>query len=171
MGRARPVPHHPGLHRRRPRRRYQPPLPKGGRRRRRFGPFVINLQSLGAFPDAEKPRSAWVGVTGPGIDVLGELQSAVAEAAAEAGFPPEDDPIPPPRHPRADQVEEGPGTRHDPPDPPLPDLGRRPVHRGRSPRLRLDPDPRGPLLHGPGPGPAPGGKTARGCLTSPRFSC
>ena len=56
-----------------------------------FEPFVINLQSLGAFPDPEKPRVAWVGVSGPGLDSLGELQSAVAEAAEGAGFPPEDD--------------------------------------------------------------------------------
>jgi 2'-5' RNA ligase len=56
-----------------------------------FDPFVINLQSLGAFPDADRPRVVWVGVTGPGLEVLAGLQEAVASAAAEAGFPPEDD--------------------------------------------------------------------------------
>ena len=56
-----------------------------------FDPFVINLQSLGAFPDADRPRVVWVGVTGPGLDALTGLQGAVALAAAEAGFPPEDD--------------------------------------------------------------------------------
>jgi RNA 2',3'-cyclic 3'-phosphodiesterase len=56
-----------------------------------FDPFVINLQSLGAFPDADRPRVVWVGVTGPGLGVLEPLREAVATAAAEAGFPPEDD--------------------------------------------------------------------------------
>jgi 2'-5' RNA ligase len=56
-----------------------------------FDPFVINLQSLGAFPDPGHPRVVWVGVTGPGLDVLTGLRDAVAMAAAEAGFPPEDD--------------------------------------------------------------------------------
>jgi 2'-5' RNA ligase len=56
-----------------------------------FDPFVINLQSLGAFPDPGRPRVVWVGVTGPGLEVLGPLREAVATAAVEAGYPPEDD--------------------------------------------------------------------------------
>ena len=35
--------------------------------------FVLNLQALGAFPDAGRPRVVWVGVTGPGLDVLTRL--------------------------------------------------------------------------------------------------
>ncbi len=54
-------------------------------------PFTVNLQSLGAFPDPAKPRVAWVGLTGPGMDELATLQAAVAGAVAEAGYPAEDD--------------------------------------------------------------------------------
>lgn len=56
-----------------------------------FEPFTVNLQALGAFPDPAKPRVAWVGLTGPGIDALGSIQRAVVQAVGEAGYPPEDD--------------------------------------------------------------------------------
>ena len=54
-------------------------------------PFKVNLQSLGAFPDSEKPRVVWVGMTGPGIEILNQLQKSIVGAVTEAGFPPEDD--------------------------------------------------------------------------------
>ena len=56
-----------------------------------FKPFTVNLQSLGAFPDPTRPRVVWVGVTGPGLDVLSDLQQAVVRAVGGAGYPPEDD--------------------------------------------------------------------------------
>ena len=56
-----------------------------------FKPFTLNLQSLGAFPDPERPRVAWVGVTGPGLDALGRLRRSIIEAVARVGYPPEDD--------------------------------------------------------------------------------
>ena len=56
-----------------------------------FPPFTVNLQSLGAFPDPARPRVAWVGLTGPGMETLGGLQRSIVEAVGEAGFPPEDD--------------------------------------------------------------------------------
>ena len=43
-------------------------------------PFTVNLQSLGAFPDPAKPRVAWVGLTGPDIEGLTTLQTAIAGA-------------------------------------------------------------------------------------------
>jgi RNA 2',3'-cyclic 3'-phosphodiesterase len=56
-----------------------------------FERFTVNLQSLGAFPDPARPRVAWVGLTGPGLDTLGRLQKSIVEAVTEAGYPPEDD--------------------------------------------------------------------------------
>ncbi len=56
-----------------------------------FKPFTLNLQSLGAFPDPSRPRIVWVGVTGPGLGVLADLQQSVVRAVSEAGYPPEDD--------------------------------------------------------------------------------
>ena len=53
--------------------------------------FTLNLQSLGAFGEPTRPRTAWVGVAGPGLDALLELREAVARAAAEAGYPPDTD--------------------------------------------------------------------------------
>lgn len=55
-----------------------------------FGPFLLNLQGLGAFPDAEHPRAVWVGVNGPGLDTLLALQVAVAGAVTDLGYPPDD---------------------------------------------------------------------------------
>jgi 2'-5' RNA ligase len=55
-----------------------------------FSKFTVNLQSLGAFPDPTKPRVAWVGLTGPGMDTLERLQHSIVETLTEAGFPPED---------------------------------------------------------------------------------
>ncbi len=55
-----------------------------------FPPFTLNLQGLGAFPTPEQPRAVWVGVTGPGLDTLNELQGAIADAVTEAGYPPDD---------------------------------------------------------------------------------
>ena len=56
-----------------------------------YSPFTVNLQSLGAFPDPARPRVAWVGLTGPGMETLGKLRRSIVEAVADAGYPPEDD--------------------------------------------------------------------------------
>ncbi len=55
-----------------------------------FSPFTLNLQGLGAFPTPEAPRAVWVGVAGPGLDILHELQQAIAQAVTDAGYPPDD---------------------------------------------------------------------------------
>jgi len=54
-------------------------------------PFTLNLQSLGAFPDPTRPRVAWVGVAGPGLEALARLRLSIVEAVTGAGYPPEDE--------------------------------------------------------------------------------
>ena len=55
------------------------------------GQFTLNLQSLGAFPDPNRPRVVWVGLTGPGLDVLSILQKKIVQAVDRVGYTPEDD--------------------------------------------------------------------------------
>jgi len=55
----------------------------------RFSKLTLNLQSLGAFPDAERPRTVWVGLAGPDLDAMLALQAAIAEAVAGTGYPAE----------------------------------------------------------------------------------
>lgn len=57
----------------------------------RFEPFELRLEGLGAFPNAERPRTIWAGLTGPGLEPLKEIQQAVFNAVREAGYPPPDD--------------------------------------------------------------------------------
>ena len=49
--------------------------------------LMLNLQSLGTFPDPEQARTAWVGLAGPDLDRLLDLQRAIAAAVAKAGYP------------------------------------------------------------------------------------
>jgi 2'-5' RNA ligase len=55
-----------------------------------FGPLDLRLEGLGAFPSPEKPRVFWVGLTGPDLARLADLQRAVAAAVKAAGYPPDD---------------------------------------------------------------------------------
>jgi 2'-5' RNA ligase len=55
-----------------------------------FGPLDLRLEGLGAFPVPEKPRVFWVGLTGPGLPILMDLQRVVAAAVKGAGYPPDD---------------------------------------------------------------------------------
>ncbi len=57
----------------------------------RAAPFELRLEALGVFPDADRPRVAWVGLTGPGLEPLAALQRDVATSLAAIGHPPEDD--------------------------------------------------------------------------------
>ena len=57
----------------------------------KFSRMTLNLQSLGAFPDPERPRTLWVGLAGPDHDRMIELQAAIAEAVAAQGYPAEGD--------------------------------------------------------------------------------
>lgn len=55
-------------------------------------PFEVAYRGLGAFPDAERPRVAWVGVEdpdgGPSAPLLG-LQRALGRALRSVGYRPE----------------------------------------------------------------------------------
>jgi 2'-5' RNA ligase len=55
-----------------------------------FSPFELRLEALGVFPNPTRPRTLWVGLTGPGLEPLAALQKAVARAVARAGYPPDD---------------------------------------------------------------------------------
>jgi 2'-5' RNA ligase len=56
-----------------------------------FAPFELRLEGLGVFPNPARPRTLWVGLTGPGLEPLAALQKEVARAVAGAGYPPDDD--------------------------------------------------------------------------------
>lgn len=56
-----------------------------------FPRLTLNLQSLGAFPAPERPRTVWVGLGGPDFEALLALQGAIAEAVAEVGYPTDED--------------------------------------------------------------------------------
>ena len=56
-----------------------------------FARLTLNLQSLGAFPDPERPRTVWVGLAGPNHAGLMDLQAAIAESVAAVGYPAEGD--------------------------------------------------------------------------------
>ncbi len=53
---------------------------------RSIPPFDLRIEGLGVFPSPEKARVIWAGLTGPGLSSLAELQSAVVEAVAGAGY-------------------------------------------------------------------------------------
>ncbi|HEX8200727.1 MAG TPA: RNA 2',3'-cyclic phosphodiesterase [Isosphaeraceae bacterium] len=55
-----------------------------------FGPLELRLEGLGTFPAPEKPRVFWVGLTGPDLPRLMDLQKAVAAAVKAAGYAPDD---------------------------------------------------------------------------------
>lgn len=51
-------------------------------------PFSFSLRGGGCFPNAKRPRVAWVGVD-PVPDELGRVQRAADDAVRHHGFPPE----------------------------------------------------------------------------------
>jgi 2'-5' RNA ligase len=58
-----------------------------------LGPFELFLEGLGAFPHPAKARILWLGVGGPGLDLLNELQKRVTGSVAAVGYPTEDAPF------------------------------------------------------------------------------
>lgn len=54
----------------------------------RHEPFSFTCGGVGGYPNAERPRVLWMGVT-EGLEPLAALQSDLAEALAEIGFRPE----------------------------------------------------------------------------------
>jgi 2'-5' RNA ligase len=57
--------------------------------------FDLTLEGIGAFPGADRPRTVWVGVGGPGLEPLKGLQAAVTSAVARLNYPPEGRPYHP----------------------------------------------------------------------------
>ncbi len=55
-------------------------------------PFSICVQGAGAFPDALRPRTIWLGLTS-GLQELGELHRRVEDALFELGYPREGRPF------------------------------------------------------------------------------
>jgi len=53
-----------------------------------FEPFEITLGGAGAFPNARRPRTLWIGVT-QGEKELVRLQTAIERVLAKRGFPKE----------------------------------------------------------------------------------
>src|SRR5580692_7641285 len=51
-----------------------------------FGPFELQIESLGAFPSPQKPRVIWAGVTAPNLNPLLDLREAVVAAATRVGY-------------------------------------------------------------------------------------
>jgi 2'-5' RNA ligase len=51
-----------------------------------LSPCELALEGLGAFPHPARARILWVGVGGPGLDLLGDLQQRVARSVAGVGY-------------------------------------------------------------------------------------
>ncbi len=51
-------------------------------------PFELEIRGAGAFPNARRPRTVWLGVT-EGSTPLGAVQKQVQKALKRLGFPPE----------------------------------------------------------------------------------
>jgi 2'-5' RNA ligase len=51
-----------------------------------FAPFEINLEGVGAFPDARAPRVIWAGLTAPSPEPLFELRAQIVQALAQIGY-------------------------------------------------------------------------------------
>lgn len=52
--------------------------------------FEVQVAGLGAFPKPDRPRVAWAGFAGPGLEPLAELHKAVVSNLRRIGRPPED---------------------------------------------------------------------------------
>ena len=55
-----------------------------------FERVELTLKGVGAFPSPQKPRVVWAGVTAMDINHLLDLRKAVAQAATQAGYRPDD---------------------------------------------------------------------------------
>ena len=57
-------------------------------------PFTLELVGLGAFPNLQRPRVVWAGVSGD-TEALGRLQQSVERELESVGFPPDRRPFSP----------------------------------------------------------------------------
>ena len=51
-----------------------------------FEPFELQLEGLGAFPTARRPRVLWAGLTAPNLELVRGLRDAIVEGAHEVGY-------------------------------------------------------------------------------------
>lgn len=51
--------------------------------------FELRIEGFGVFPDAERPRTLWTGLVGPGLEPLGRLRTAIADALTHLKYPPD----------------------------------------------------------------------------------
>ncbi len=58
--------------------------------------FEVAVAGLGAFPKPDRPRVAWAGFAGPGLEPLAELHKAVVSNLRRIGRPPDDTRFTPP---------------------------------------------------------------------------
>jgi RNA 2',3'-cyclic 3'-phosphodiesterase len=58
---------------------------------RKFEPCALHFEGLGAFPSSSRPRVLWAGLSARKAALFAEIRSAVAGAAAKAGYPCTDD--------------------------------------------------------------------------------
>ena len=58
-----------------------------------YTPFDISIGTLGAFPNARRPRVIWVGLDAPAT--LSRFQHGIEACTARLGYPPEDKPFSP----------------------------------------------------------------------------
>jgi RNA 2',3'-cyclic 3'-phosphodiesterase len=52
---------------------------------RRFEPFELRLEGLGAFPSATNPRVIWAGLTAPDLEPLFNLRAGIVKSLAQIG--------------------------------------------------------------------------------------
>ena len=55
-----------------------------------FPPFELQLESVGAFPSASRPRVLWAGLTAENDSPLFPLQRAIVKQVAAVGYRPDD---------------------------------------------------------------------------------
>jgi RNA 2',3'-cyclic 3'-phosphodiesterase len=56
-----------------------------------YPPISLQLRDLGVFGDPTKPRTAWVGIEGLGVETLANIQKSIATAVAQVGYRLDDD--------------------------------------------------------------------------------
>jgi RNA 2',3'-cyclic 3'-phosphodiesterase len=57
----------------------------------RFEPIELSFEGLGAFPSPRRPSVLWAGLTARKPELLSEIRKSVVAAAAETGYPCEDE--------------------------------------------------------------------------------
>jgi RNA 2',3'-cyclic 3'-phosphodiesterase len=89
---------------------------------RNFAPMSLQLEGIGAFPDAARARVVWSGLSGPDLENLLVLQAAITRSVALAHYPTDQKPFHP--HVTLGRAGQGQGRGRDRNANPPPDLSR-----------------------------------------------